>query len=143
MLGQGQKKFRVGKWKIQSQSLGGQKLETSQWILPKNVPQQHQDQRLPKLQLLNFEEGQELETSQWFLPENVPQQHQVQRQPKSQILNAFQLENPGVFKSSLSGRQNKPTFTDMWLPHKNSDHQSFLQDGNIFSELEELQEAIN
>jgi len=28
-----------------------------------------------------------------------------------------------------SGRHNKPTFTEMWLPHKNSDHQSFLQDG--------------
>ena len=133
----------MGKWKIQSQSLGGQKLDTSQWILPKNVPLKNQAERIPKFQLSNSQEGQKLKTSQWFLPENVPQQHQVQRVPKSQILNAFQLENPGVFKSSLSGRQHKPTFSEMWLPHKNGDHQSFLQDGNIFAKLAELQDAIN
>ena len=31
-------RFRIGRWKISSQSLDGQKLETSQWIMPKVTP---------------------------------------------------------------------------------------------------------
>ena len=30
--------FRVGRWRISSQSLDGEKLETSQWIMPKLRP---------------------------------------------------------------------------------------------------------
>ena len=31
-------RFKIGRWKISSQSLDGQKLDTSQWILPKLKP---------------------------------------------------------------------------------------------------------
>merc|ERR1711894_566094 len=31
-------RFRIGRWKISSQSLDGQKLETSHWIMPKVTP---------------------------------------------------------------------------------------------------------
>ena len=30
--------FKIGRWKISSQSLDGQKLDTSQWIMPKLTP---------------------------------------------------------------------------------------------------------
>ena len=41
-------RFRVGKWKISSQSLDGQKLDTSQWIMPKDVPEPLVDVSSPK-----------------------------------------------------------------------------------------------
>ena len=31
-------RFKIGRWKISSQSLDGKKLDTSQWILPKLKP---------------------------------------------------------------------------------------------------------
>ena len=31
-------RFKIGRWKISSQSLDGQKLDTSQWIMPKLTP---------------------------------------------------------------------------------------------------------
>ena len=48
MLGDESNRFRVGKWKISSQSLDGQKLDTSQWIMPKDVPEPLVDVPSPK-----------------------------------------------------------------------------------------------
>ena len=83
----------MGKWRILSQSINGQKLKPSEWIQPK---------KRPDLSLIR----------------------------NSKVLNSFQLENPGYFKlaSGAASREGSIKTPEVWLPHKNSHHQSSLQD---------------
>ena len=48
----GSNRFKIGRWRISSQILNGQKLETSQWIMPKLTPKDDflpNERKSPKL----------------------------------------------------------------------------------------------
>ena len=70
--------------------------------------------------------GHKLKPSEWIQPKDRPQSNLLRN---SKVLNSFQLENPGYFKFAGAASQEGSIKTpEVWLPHKNSHHQSSLQD---------------
>ena len=51
VIGSENKRFKIGRWKIHSQSLDGQQLDASQWIVPKFLP----NKRSRVLDIFNLE----------------------------------------------------------------------------------------
>ena len=99
-------RFKVGKWKIHSQSLDGEKLSSNDWILPKKLPSTTSD----------------ISTSNTF----------VEEPRRTNILDVLNLEThadqlvSGRYRPGVSGLKMPP-------PHQ-SQHGKLaaLQLGNIF-----------
>ena len=95
---QSAQQFRVGGWKIKSQSLDGQELDSDQWIVPKVKPQQSQQfsMRIPRTHVLDTQ-----------LLENHGSYHLQQRTP---------------------GTPRKPSFSELWLDHRGGSGRPEYQD---------------
>lgn len=95
---QSARQFRVGSWKIKSQSLDGQELDSDQWIVPKVKPEQPRQisMRIPQTHVLDTQ-----------LLENHGSQHLQQRTP---------------------GTRSKPSFSDLWLDHMGGSGRTEYQD---------------
>ena len=99
-------RLRVGRWTIHSQSLDGQQLQSSDWILPKHQP-----------------------------PAPLSPARLTQRSPKAHVLNAHLLENPGGGSSQIQARSGgrpgtlgQPSFAELWLPGPAGSGESDSQD---------------
>ena len=108
--------FKVGKWKIYSQSLDGQKLAASDWILPKKIPSMTSDISskviAPEEERTNILDVLNLETHVDQYLSSSGSQGGVKKQPRPHIADSHQSQELAELQL---GKQNKlQSFDVIW-----------------------------
>ena len=106
-------RLRVGRWSIHSQSLDGQQLRSSDWILPRlqPSPRGQRSHRSPKARVLNA--------------------HQLENPGAGS----------SDMQARTTGTRRRPSFAEMWLPHLAGSGDGESQDSK-FSQLSGHKEML-